>query len=83
VPTPVGEYRPDWAIVMEGSEEDGKFILYLVLETKSSPKKDELRPNEWRRIQCDAAHFGSKQYKKKGALKGVDYRVVKKASELQ
>lgn len=82
VPTPVGEYRPDWAIVMEGPEKNGKPVLYLVSETKSSPKKDELRPNEWRRIQCGAAHFGSKQYKKKGALKGVDYRVVQEAREL-
>ncbi len=82
VPTPVGEYRPDWAIVMEGQEEDGKPVLYLVSETKGSPRKDDLRPNEWRRIQCGAAHFGSKQFKKKGALEDVDYKVVTKASEL-
>lgn len=82
VPTPVGEYRPDWAIVMEGPEKDGRPVLYLVSETKGSPKKDELRPNEWRRIQCGAAHFGSKQFKKKGALEGVDYKVVVDASDL-
>jgi len=82
VPTPVGEYRPDWAIVMEGREEDGKPVLYLVSETKSSPRMDDLRPDERRRIQCGAAHFGSKQFKKRGALKGVDYRVVTQASEL-
>jgi type III restriction enzyme len=82
VPTPVGEYRPDWAIVMEGPEEDGRPVLYLVSETKSAPAKDELRPNEWRRIQCGAAHFGSRQFKKKGALKGVDYKVVATARDL-
>jgi len=82
VPTPVGEYRPDWAIVMDGPEENGKPVLYLVSETKGSPNKDELRPNEWRRIQCGAAHFGSKQFKKKGALDGVDFSVVKEASAL-
>jgi len=82
VPTPVGEYRPDWAIVMQGPEEDGKPVLYLVSETKGSPRRDELRLNEWRRIQCGAAHFGSTQLKRKGALTGVDYRVVTKASEL-
>lgn len=82
VPTPVGEYRPDWAIVMEGSKEDGRPVLYLVAETKGSPNKDNLRPNEWRRIQCGAAHFGSKQFKKAGALEGVDYGVVREASEL-
>ena len=82
VPTPVGEYRPDWAIVMQGPEEDGKPVLYLVSETKGSPRRDELRPNEWRRIQCGAAHFGSTQLKRKGALTGVDYKVVTKASDL-
>jgi type III restriction enzyme len=82
VPTPVGEYRPDWAIVMEGPEDDGRPVLYLVSETKGSPKKDDLRPNEWRRIQCGAAHFGSKQFNKKGALQGVDFGVIREASEL-
>ena len=82
VPTPVGEYRPDWAIVMEGREEDGKPVLYLVSETKDPPNIEKLRPNERRRIQCGAAHFGSKQFKKTGALEGVDYGVVREASEL-
>jgi hypothetical protein len=31
VPTPVGDYRPDWAIVMDGPETDGKPVLYLVM----------------------------------------------------
>ena len=82
VPTPVGEYRPDWAIVMENPGARGKPVVYLVSETKASTRKDSLRPNEWRKIQCGAAHFGSKQYKKRGALRGVDYKVVTSASEL-
>jgi type III restriction enzyme len=82
VPTPVGEYRPDWAIVMDGPESEGKPILYLVSETKSSIRKDDLRPDEWRKIQCGAAHFGSRQLKKKGVLEGIDYKVVASASEL-
>lgn len=82
VPTPVGEYRADWAIVMAGPEDIGKPVLYLVSETKSSLKKDDLRPNEWRRIQCGAAHFGSRQFNRRGALEGVDYCVVKEAAEL-
>ncbi|WP_301677239.1 DEAD/DEAH box helicase family protein [Methanoculleus methanifontis] len=82
VPTPVGEYRPDWAIVMESKEEAEKPILYLVTETKGSLREAELRPNEWRRIQCGAAHFGSKQLGRKGALEEVDYKVVTKAREL-
>lgn len=82
VPTPVGEYRPDWAIVMDGPGKEGKPILYLVTETKGSLREAELRPNEWRRIQCGAAHFGSKQFRRKGALEGVDYKVVTEAREL-
>ena len=82
VPTPVGDYNPDWAIVMDGPEANGKPILYLVYETKSSPTKDKLRPNEWRKIKCGAAHFGSRKMGKQGALDGVDYRVVTSASEL-
>jgi type III restriction enzyme len=82
VPTPVGEYRPDWAVVMDGPEADGKPVLYFVSETKSTKNLDELRPEEKRKILCGAAHFGSKQYRKKGALEGVDYRLVTTADEL-
>jgi type III restriction enzyme len=82
MPTPVGENRPDWAIVMEELEGNGRPVLYLIAETKGSLKKDDLRSNEWRRIQCGAAHFGSRQFKRKGALEGVDYRVVTEAAEL-
>jgi len=82
VPTPVGEYRPDWAVVMDNPEEEGKPVLYLVTETKGSTREGELRPNEHRKIVCGAAHFGSRQFKKKGALKDIDYKVVIKAGEL-
>ena len=87
VATPVGEYQPDWAIVMEAPEADGKPVLYLVSETKSAGDTDDvrldhLRPSERRKILCGAAHFGSKQLKKKGALEGVDYKVVAIASKL-
>lgn len=70
--TPVGEYRPDWAIAMEGPEEDGKPVPHLAPENKYSARRDNFRPNEWRRIQCRGVHFGSKQLGKKGALEGID-----------
>lgn len=82
VPTPVGLYEPDWAIVMDNPEEDGKPTLYLVSETKSSTAEKDLRPNERRKILCGAAHFGSKQFQKVGALEDVDFKVVTNASEL-
>jgi type III restriction enzyme len=78
VPTPIGEYNPDWAIVMEKRDEYGqpteKPLLYLVRETKSTPNLDELRPDERRKIRCGERHFTE-------AL-GVDYRVVTRATEL-
>jgi len=78
VPTPVGEYNPDWAIVMEDRDEYGeateKPLLYLVRETKSTNKLDELRPDERRKILCGEKHFNK-------AL-GGNYRVITSAEEL-
>ena len=77
VPTPVGEYNPDWAIVREERDEHGEPSgekLYLVRETKSATDLDQLRPDEARKIRCGGEHF-------QGAL-GVDYKVVTKASEV-
>lgn len=62
VPTPLGNYVPDWAIVLE---DDGK--LYLVRETKSTLDQDKLRESENRKIRCGKAHFD--------AL-GVDYKAA-------
>jgi len=81
VPTPVGAYNPDWAVLMDGLDE-GRPILYLVSETKSDTSPDKLRPNEWRKIQSGAAHFGSAQLRRGGALDDVDYRVIRSAAEL-
>jgi type III restriction enzyme len=83
VPTPVGEYQPDWAIVMQDPDDsDSKPVLYLVTETKGTTNLDELRPDEKRKILCGAAHFGSKQLQTSGALNDVDYKVVIAAAEL-
>jgi len=78
VPTPVGEYNPDWAIVMEDRDEHGEVrsrpLLYLVRETKDTTDRSRLRPDERRKIECGERHFD-------GAL-GVDYKVVTRAGEL-
>jgi type III restriction enzyme len=73
VTTPIGEYNPDWAIVMEDPE-GGEDLLYLVRETKGTLKLDELRPDERRKIACGRKHFND-------ALQ-VNYRVVTNASQL-
>ena len=83
VPTPVGEYNPDWAVVM-GPPDGTADRLYLVAETKSDTAKGKLRPDEYRKIRCGAAHFGSEQPElaRDGALKGVDFRLVTNAADL-
>ena len=76
VPTPIGEYNPDWAIVLEKKNDDGgvENVLYLVRETKSTKNLDELRPDEKRKILSGKKHF-------KDAL-GVNYDVIVSAKEL-
>jgi type III restriction enzyme len=82
VPTPVGFYEPDWAVVLDPPDGDGKPVLYFIAETKESAHLGTLRNNARRKIECAAAHFGSKQFKKQGALDGVEYKVVATAGEL-
>jgi type III restriction enzyme len=73
VATPIGEYNPDWAIVMTNPE-NGADLLYLVRETKGTLDLSKLRPDEKRKILCGQSHF-------RGAL-GVDYKVVTDAAQL-
>ena len=47
-----------------------------------SRRKDDLGPDDWRKSQCGAAHFGSTQMWKKGTLEGVDYKILASGSEL-
>ena len=74
VPTPIGTYNPDWAIVIDDPEQEEP-RLYLVRETKSSIDPNDWRPDEKRKIHCGRRHF-------KDALK-VNYEVVKSADELR
>jgi len=54
VPTPLGTYNPDWAVLVE---KDGAERLYLVVETKSGLFTDDLRDKERAKIECGKAHF--------------------------
>lgn len=54
IPTPLGTYNPDWAVVIEQEEHDK---LYFVLETKSSILSDALRPHEKEQFECGSKHF--------------------------
>ena len=54
VPTPLGTYNPDWAVLVE---KDGAERLYFVVETKDSLFADDLRDRESGKIKCGEAHF--------------------------
>ena len=54
VPTPLGTYNPDWAVLVEI---DGQEKIYFVVETKSSICWDDLRHKEGARIKCGNKHF--------------------------
>lgn len=54
VPTPLGTYNPDWAVLVQV---DGQERLYFVVETKGSLFADDLRDQEAAKIACGAAHF--------------------------
>jgi type III restriction enzyme len=54
VPTPLGTYNPDWAVLIE---KDGAERLYFVVETKGSLFTEDLRDKESAKIKCGQAHF--------------------------
>ena len=78
VSTPIGEYNPDWAVVIEPGDQFGQptgdEAVYLVSETKDTTDLDKLRPDEARKIRCGMQHF-------RHAL-GVPYKVVTHAADL-
>jgi type III restriction enzyme len=50
IATPIGKYRPDWAVVFKGEKK-----IYFVAETKSAGQ--ELRGSEKLKIECGKKHF--------------------------
>lgn len=56
IPTPLGSYNPDWAVLIEV---DGRERLYFVAETKGSLFKDDLRDKERAKVECGKAHFAA------------------------
>lgn len=67
IKTPIGQYRPDWAIVFKGEKK-----IYFVAETKSAGQ--ELRGSEKLKIECGKAHFKD--------FEDVVYRKVSSVVEL-
>ena len=75
VPTPLGPYNPDWAVLVEDDEGER---LYLVVETKGSAFLDDLRNAERAKVECGKAHFEALR----AGGSPVRYRVVHRAGEL-
>lgn len=75
VPTPLGAYNPDWAVLVQ--HEDGE-RLYFVVETKSGLFADDLRDKEAAKIDCGKAHFKALAVGEAPA----EYKVVRKIDEL-
>lgn len=73
IPTPIGNYNPDWAVVFEDDKR-----VYFVAETKETgtPSVDiyKLRIEEQQKIKCAEAHFRQ--------FNDVKYRVVNKVGDL-
>ncbi len=54
VPTPLGPYTPDWAVLIETDEGER---LYFVVESKASLHLADLREKELAKIECGREHF--------------------------
>jgi type III restriction enzyme len=76
VPTPVGAYNPDWAIVFTVQDAFGEAreTLYLVRETKGSLDEEQLRGMEGMKIDCARRHFNAIE---------VDYEVETSAEKFR
>jgi type III restriction enzyme len=76
IPTPVGNYNPDWAIAFH----DGKVKhVYFIAETKGSLSTLQLKGAEQAKIECARKFFASLNEKKGNDVK---YDVVTDYSEL-
>ena len=66
IPTPLGTYNPDWALVIE---DNGEEHIYFVVETKS--KHIGLGHEEDAKIACGTAHFSALKAEEINAAKYV------------
>ncbi len=74
IPTPVGDYNPDWAIAFRDDTTKIKHV-YFVAETKGSMSTLQLKGVENAKIECARKFFAS--LNEKAEHEGVKYDVVK------
>ncbi|MGA5719317.1 type III restriction-modification system endonuclease [Pseudomonas atacamensis] len=77
IPTPVGDYNPDWAISFK---EGAIKHVYFVAETKGSMSSMDLRPIEATKIECARKFFD--EINRKYAPENVKYDVVNSFGKL-
>jgi type III restriction enzyme len=77
IPTPVGDYNPDWAISFK---EGAVKHVYFVAETKGTMSSMELREIEKTKIQCARKFFA--EINKKYLQENVTYDVVNSFGKL-
>ena len=71
VPTPIGSYIPDWAVIFENDKR-----IYFVAETKGTLDRQLLREVENMKIACGEKHFALfKPW-------GVEYKLIVKTKDL-
>ena len=56
IPTPLGSYNPDWAVVIE---REGEKKLYFVVETKGTNLFNEVPEEQGAKILCGKKHFAA------------------------
>ncbi len=79
IPTPVGDYNPDWAIAFRDDTTKIKHV-YFVAETKGSMSTLQLKGVENAKIECARKFFAS--LNQKAEHHGVKYDVVTDYTEL-
>ena len=73
VDTPIGDYNPDWAVVLNTFEGEK---LYFVAETKGTENINDLKGSEKKKILCGRKHF-------EVIDTGIKYEVVKELKSLK
>jgi len=74
IPTPIGNYNPDWALVFEDDKK-----IYFVAETKhtGTPQVDLSKlsgDEQMKKIKCGKAYFNE--------FDDLEYKVVNKVGQL-
>lgn len=73
IETPIGEYNPDWAVVLNTFEGEK---VYFVAETKGTENINDLKGSEKKKILCGRKHF-------EVIDTGIKYEVVKELKSLK